>query len=140
MTLSAPKRSSLIPPAVSSTREAENYRVKPVGTRLTEAEFTQIEATAAKEGKKVSEWLRDAILVHLSVAQDVKTDPVLLAELMAVRTLMLNLFATASKGPLSDEDLRKMSVYSESIKQQKAEEFLAKLRAKSGVKPPEETP
>ena len=31
------------------------------------------------------------------------TDPILLAELMAIRSLILNLFAAASKGPLTDE-------------------------------------
>jgi len=39
---------------------------------------------------------------------------------------MLNLFAAASKGPLSDESLRKISAYSDSIKQQKADELLEK--------------
>ena len=69
------------------------------------------------------------------------TDPILLAELMAIRSLILNLFAAASKGPLTDESLRKMLVYADSVKQQKADEFLAKLRSKSGVaKPPENEP
>ena len=68
------------------------------------------------------------------------TDPILLAELMAIRTLILNLFAAASKGPLTDESLRKMLAYADSVKQQKADEFLAKLRAGSGAKRPEGTP
>lgn len=59
------------------------------------------------------------------------TDPILLAELMAIRTLILNLFAAASKGPLTDESLRKMLAYADSIKQQKADEFLAARRSRS---------
>jgi hypothetical protein len=51
---------------------------------------------------------------------------------MGMRALMLNLFARASEGPLTTEDLRKMSAYSDSIKEQKAQEFLAqKLRRNS---------
>lgn len=123
----------LIPPAVPIARAPENFRAKSVATRLTEAEFAEVEAVAASAGKKVAEWLRDAALDQARAAQEVKTDPILLAELMALRTLTLNLFSAASKGPLNDESIRKLSAYAESVKQQKADEFLAKLRAKSGT-------
>jgi hypothetical protein len=135
-----PKPTSLIPPAISPARESENYRVKQTGTRLTEAEFAEVEAAAASEGMSVSAWIREAILDRLSAAQSVNTDPILLAELMAIRALILNLFAAASKGPLTDESLRKMQAYADSVKQQKADEFLTKLRAGSGAKPPKGTP
>jgi len=135
-----PKPTSLIPPAISPARESENYRVKQTGTRLTEAEFAEVEAAAAEEGTNISAWIREAILARLSAAQRVNTDPILLAELMAIRALILNLFAAASKGPLTDESLRKMQTYADSVKQQKADEFLTKLRAGSGAKPPEGAP
>ena len=98
-----PKPTSLIPPAISPARESENYRVKQTGTRLTEAEFAEVEAAAADEGTNISAWIREAILARLSAAHGSKTDPILLAELMAIRSLILNLFAAASKGPLTDE-------------------------------------
>jgi hypothetical protein len=135
-----PKPTSLIPPAISPARESENYRVKQTGTRLTEAEFAEVEAAAADEGTNISAWIREAILARLSAAQRVNTDPILLAELMAIRALILNLFAAASKGSLTDESLRKMQAYADSVKQQKADEFLVKLRAGSGVRPSKETP
>jgi hypothetical protein len=135
-----PKPTSLIPPAISPARESENYRVKQTGTRLTEAEFAEVEAAAAGEGTNISAWIREAILARLSAAQRVNTDPILLAELMAIRALILNLFAAASKGALTDESLRKMQAYADSVKQQKADEFLTKLRAGSGAKPPKGTP
>jgi hypothetical protein len=135
-----PKSTSLIPPAISPARESENYRVKQTGTRLTEAEFAEVEAAAADEGTNISAWIREAILARFSAAQRVNTDPILLAELMAIRALILNLFAAASKGPLTDESLLKMQAYADSVKQQKADEFLTKLRAGSGGKPPKGTP
>lgn len=135
-----PKPTSLVPPAISPARESENYRVKQTGTRLTEAEFAEVEAAAADEGTNISAWIREAILARLSAAQSVNTDPILLAELMAIRALILNLFAAASKGPLTDESLRKMQAYADSVKQQNADEFLTKLRAGSGAKPPEGRP
>ena len=65
---------------------------------------------------------------------DEATDQILLAELMAMRSLMLNLFARASQGPLSTEDIKKMSSYSESIKEQRAADFLARRRQQKLVK------
>ena len=107
-------------------------RVKSIATRLTEAELDEIEAAASKAGKKVSEWLRDTALASVRAPQEEQTDTVLLAEIMGMRDLMLNLFAQASKGPLSTEDMRKMSAYADSIKDQKAREFLSQ----SGHKAP----
>jgi hypothetical protein len=135
-----PKPTSLIPPAISPARDSEKYRVKQTGTRLTEAEFAEVEAAATDEGTNISAWIREAILARLSASQGSNTDPILLAELMSLRTLIVNLFAAASKGPLTDESLRRMLAHADSVKQQKADEFLAKLRARSGAKPPEGTP
>jgi uncharacterized protein (DUF1778 family) len=133
------KPPSLIPPAVPAARTSEKYRTNSIGTRLSEAELSEVEAAAASAGKKVGEWLREAALAQArSVPAD--TDPILLAELMAIRTLILNLFAAASKGPLTDDSLRKMLAYADSVKQQKADEFLVKLRGKNGSKPSEEVP
>jgi hypothetical protein len=134
------KTPSLIPPAVSAARSSETFRARSIATRLTETEFAEVDAAAGRAGKKTAEWLREAALAQARSAPAEKTDPILLAELMAMRTLLLNLFSTASKGPLTDESLRKMLAYADSIKQQKADEFLAKLRAGNGAKPPRTTP
>ena len=129
----------MIPPTVSAARTSENYRTNSIGTRLSEAELSEVEAAAVSAGKKVGEWLRDAALAQAR-STPANTDPILLAELMAMRTLILNLFSAASKGPLTDESLRKILAYADSVKQQKADEFLAKLSVKNGSKPPEEVP
>src|ERR1700761_5621673 len=109
-------------------------RSKSIATRLTEAELGEIEAAASKTGKKVSEWLRDTALASVRSPQQEPTDAVLLAEIIGMRDLMLNLFAQASKGPLSTEDIRKMSAYADSIKEQKAREFLSRKRSKTTPK------
>jgi hypothetical protein len=123
-----------LPPAASASVSPvpnDASRVKSIATRLTEAEFDEIEAAASKAGKKVSEWLRDTALTHARTTQEEQTDTLLLAEVMGMRDLMLNLFAQASKGPLSSEDMRKISAYADSIKEQKAREFLSKRRSQS---------
>lgn len=132
--MASSSESNLIPPASSTASAQEIYRTKSIATRLTEAEFAEVEGAATKAGKKVSEWLRDVALGHVHAASEEPTDPVLLAEMMGMRSLMVNLFAKASEGPISSEDLRKMSLYADSIKEQKAREFLAQRLRQNGTK------
>ena len=134
------KLQQAIPPAAPANSPNGAYRAKSIATRLTEAEFAEVESSAAKAGKKVAEWLRDAALIQARASQEDLTDPILLAEIMGMRSLMLNLFAKASQGPLSTEDLRKMSAYADSIKEQKAREFLAQRRRRNGSEQPEKNP
>jgi hypothetical protein len=121
-------------PTSAGPATSDAFRVKSIATRLTEAELGEVEAAASKAGKKVSEWLRDTALASVRAPQEEQTDPVLLAEIMGMRDLMLNLFAQASKGPLSTEDMRKISAYGDSIKEQKAREFLSLKRSRTTTK------
>jgi hypothetical protein len=120
-------------PAANATPASDAYRTKSVATRLTEAEVSEVEVAAARAGKKVSEWLREAALVQARAAQEVQTDTILLAEIMGMRSLMMNLFAKASEGPLSVEDLRKMAAYSDSMKEQRAVDLMAQRRRRKSL-------
>jgi hypothetical protein len=128
------KAQQVAEPASASPAASDASRVKSVATRLTEAELGEIEAAALKAGKKVSEWLRDTALASVRSPQQEHTDAVLLAEIIGMRDLMLNLFAQASKGPLSTEDMRKISAYADSIKEQKASRILSLKRSQTTVK------
>jgi hypothetical protein len=121
-------------PTSASPASSDASRVKSIATRLTEAELSEVEAAAFNVGKKLSEWLRDTALASVRAPQVEQTDTILLAEIMGMRALMLNLFARASKGPLSAEDMRKMSVYADAIKEQKAREFLSLKQSQSAAK------
>ena len=114
-------------PSPTVAASIDSARSRSIATRLTEAELNEVETAAADAGKKVAEWLRDAALAQARSGQE-QTDPILLAEIMGMRSLMLNLFARASQGPLSSEDLRKMSAYSDSIKEQKVDELMLQRR------------
>jgi hypothetical protein len=120
----------------ASTLSGETARARSIATRLTETEFGVVEAAAADAGKKVAEWLREAALAHAraSAGAAEQTDPILLAEIMGMRSLMLNLFARASEGPLTTDDLRKMSAYSDSIKEQRAQDYMAQRRRRNSPK------
>jgi hypothetical protein len=134
MATSNDKPHETILPSSSAGSANETSRARSIATRLTDTEFGEVEAAAADAGKKVAEWLRDAALAHAWAGKEEQTDRILLAEIMGMRSLMLNLFARASQGPLSTEDLRKMSAYSDSIKEQKAQEFMAQRLRRSGIK------
>ena len=123
-------------PSSSPVSSNETSRARSIATRLTETEFGEVEAAAANAGKKVAEWLREAALAHAraSAGAEEQTDPILLAEIMGMRSLMLNLFARASEGPLTTEDLRKMSTYSDSIKEQRAQDYMAQRRRRTSPK------
>ena len=118
--------------AAPAVPTSESNRTKSIATRLTDAEFAEVEYAASSAGKKVAEWLREAALAQARTTGEEKTtDTVLLAEVLALRSLIVNLFAVASKGPLSDETLRRISTYADAIKDQKAEELLARKRSQS---------
>jgi len=123
-------------PSASPVSINETSRARSIATRLTDAEFGEVEAAAADAGKKVAEWLREAALAHAraSAGAAEQTDPILLAEIMGMRSLMLNLFARASEGPLTTDDLRKMSAYSDSIKEQRAQDYMAQRRRRNSPK------
>ena len=134
MASSNDKPHETILPSSSPVSANEISRARSIATRLTETEFGEVEVAAADAGKKVAEWLREAALAHARAGQEEQTDPILLAEIMGMRNLMLNLFARASEGPLTTEDLRKMSAYSDSIKEQKAQEFMARRLRRNSIK------
>jgi hypothetical protein len=120
-------------PSASNVSGNETSRARSIATRLTDTEFGEVEAAAANAGKKVAEWLREAALAHARAGQE-ETDPILLAEIMGMRSLMLNLFARASEGVLTTDDLRRMSAYSDSIKEQRAEDYMVQRRRRNSPK------
>ena len=91
---------SRIPPSSTSPTDTgrPGLRAKTVATRLSPEELQEVEAAAERDGKSLAEWLRG---LGLRSARERPADPIvlLLAELMATRCALLNLFrATALVG------------------------------------------
>jgi len=72
------------------------FRTKTVATRLTSDELAEIEAAAERAGQALSEWLRGTALC---AARQRPADPaeLVLAEVWAVRYVLLNLFHAAAQ-------------------------------------------
>jgi hypothetical protein len=82
--------------APESAQEKPGFRTKTIATRITPEELREIEAAAGKNGKTLAVWLRE---LALNAARERPTDPteLMLAELSALRYMLLNLFhASAS--------------------------------------------
>ena len=99
--------------ANSSARASEDsrrgFRTKTVATRLTLAELAEVESAAEQAGKALSEWLRETAL---SAARLRPGDPVelLLAEVWAIRYVLLNLFQAGAQAATEGRQLLPDSV------------------------------
>ena len=102
--------------------------LKTIATRLPPAEVKAVEAAAQAAGQTCSEWMREAVILHLKRPARKKKnspDPTILAELMGLRSLLQNLIAAASDLP--EETVQRIVKHADSIKETKAEEILKRL-------------
>ena len=99
-------------------------RTKSIGTKVTPDEYARIQALAGEQ--PVSEWVRAALLkaTHASPA-----DSIVLAELLALRTILLNLhFHLGSGTPVAAETMQRLIERADQDKYQQAEARLTANR------------
>jgi hypothetical protein len=101
---------------------------KTVATRLSPEELQEVENAAEREGKSLAEWLRE---LALRSARERPADPIelLLAELMATRCALLNLFhanalAGAEGKQLLPDSVLEIRDQADAQKRQKARKLL----------------
>jgi hypothetical protein len=104
-------------------------RTKSVGTKVSEAEFAVLEEHARLAGLTLSEWVRDVLLA--ARAQSDAGSEVVLAEVLALRSLFLNLQFRSDKGPLSEAELRGLIERADATKLERARERLQAAPAPS---------
>ena len=103
---------------------AKTARTRSVGTKLSEEEYGRLESLAANRGLTVGEWVREVLL---EIGQGAKppaaspTEQALLAELIALRTIVLNLvYDLASGEPLTPERMQELIAKADGDKREKA--------------------
>ena len=123
-------------PALPSAEARPAFRAKTIATRLTPVELAEVEAAAEGAGKTVAEWLRETALRS---ARQRPADPIelLLAEQMATRYTLLNLFhataqATAEGKQLLPETVLKIRDTADAQKLPKARKLLTDFLAQGG--------
>jgi hypothetical protein len=113
-------------------------RTKSVGTKVSEAEFALLEERARGAGMRLGEWVREALL-SAPAESGVDSGEVALAEVLALRSLLLNLhFRSATGEPVSESEMRGLIERADGSKLERARERLAAARAATRATEPEQ--
>jgi|ERR1017187_2978325 hypothetical protein len=118
-------------------------RTKTLGTKVSEEEFAQLEAAASERGLTLSEWCRETLLAsvnsqeeksaNLSSASGGTGQQALMAELVALRAILLNVLFKLAKGEkLTAEEMQRLIDRADSDKLKKARERLAQAAESEG--------
>jgi hypothetical protein len=100
-----------------------SLRTKSISTKVTDEEYAQMEALAG--GQTISEWARDVLL---GAAKSNATEHTILAEVLALRTILLNALYKLSQGEaLSAEEMQRLIERADQDKLRKAQERLASV-------------
>ena len=102
-----------------------------MGTKVIEAEFALLEERARVAGLRLAEWVRETLLAA-PVESGPDTAEVALAEVLALRSLLLNLHFRAAKGePVPEAEMRSLIERADGVKMQRARERLEAVRAEA---------
>jgi hypothetical protein len=116
-------------------------RTKSVGTKVSEAELRVLESRAATAGLTLSEWVRDVLLGSSVDAGTMAAERAILAEVMAMRAILLNfLLKLSMRQPITEQVSRELIVWADENKMKRAMEILAKSSAREArmqTAPPE---
>ena len=97
-------------------------RTKCISTKVTHDEYVRF--TKHAQGQTVSGWARDVLVAATSTAPSL--EHIVLAEIIALRTILLNLhFALASGQPLTTDTMQQLIARADEDKVHKAHERLA---------------
>ena len=113
-------------------------RTKTLGTKVSEEEFAQLETAASERGLTLSEWCRETLLASVNgqdekSADSVRTGQALMAELVALRAILLNVLFKLANGekPTADE-MQRLIDRADADKLKKARERLAQAAESEG--------
>ena len=106
-------------------------RTKSVGTKVSEAEFALLEERARGAGMRLAEWVREALL-PAPVESGPDSGEVAVGEILALRSLLLNLHFRAAKGEaIPEPEMRGLIERADGSKIERARERLDAARAAS---------
>jgi hypothetical protein len=98
-----------------------SLRTKSISTKVTDEEYAQFEALAGEQ--TISEWVRDVLLKATKPNAGEQT---VLAELLALRTILLNMHFAVSQGQtLTAEEMQQLIERADQNKLSKARQRLA---------------
>jgi hypothetical protein len=105
-------------------------RTKSIGTKVTDEEYAELERAAQTGGKTLGEWCRETLLARVNGHGPKASDPggtghAVMAEVVALRTILLNVMFKQSNGErLTAEEMQRLVDRADSDKLRKARERL----------------
>jgi hypothetical protein len=110
-------------------------RTKSIGSKVTEEEYARLEELAGVTGQSMSEWVRTILVEQLEQRAAKVTEEAVLAELLGLRTILLNLLFTVAKGEtMTAEQMQAVIERADAGKMERARKLLAPACA-AGVQP-----
>jgi len=104
-------------------------RIKSVSTKVSEEEFVALESRARARKLTLSEWVRAELLEPRGGESGAGTE-VLLGEVLALRTILMNLLFSLSNGKaVTPEAMRELIEKADGDKERRAMERLTAVRA-----------
>ncbi len=82
----------------------KHYRTKSIGFRVREADFARLQALADSQGKPLGEWCRETLLERAEVRKPTPAEQTMVSEVLALRTILLNVLFSISKGKAMTEE------------------------------------
>jgi hypothetical protein len=110
---------------ISLHRSARISRHKTASTKLTEAEYAEIERLAGARGQWLSEWVRDVVLAAVR-EQSTHQTTAAFTEVQALRLLLINTLEPLLRGEkMTPEQFKEMLRYVKTNKRKAAADMLA---------------
>jgi len=107
--------------------ERTEMRVRTASTKVTEAEFAELDAYASQRGQSVSEWIRQTLLAEARNQRNTATTVHLFTELIGIQLLLINTLGPLIRGErMTADHLNAILRQVQSTKARKAEELLTK--------------
>jgi predicted RNA-binding Zn ribbon-like protein len=103
-------------------------RTRSVGTKVSAEEYSRLEACARDKQLSISEWSRQALLATANVVQGTPSEKAILAEVIALRTIVANLiYAFTSDGKVTADQMRAFIERADGTKSARATEILSQI-------------
>ena len=97
------------PSASESAQEKPGFRTKTIATRVTPEELREVEAAAERSGETLAVWLR-GLALNAARERPADSTELLLAEISALRYMLLNLFHASTSAQTEGKYLLPESV------------------------------
>ncbi len=97
-------------------------RTRSISTKVTEEEYARLEETAGATGQSMSEWVREILIGRV----EREATETVLAELLGLRTILLNLLFAQAKGEsMTAEQMQTVIERADAAKLERARKLLA---------------